>query len=235
MALGGSGQLVPWQAKCTIGLAGRCLKDGCLGRRTVRGDGGLGGRVGFAQHYCVGQTAAQDLGLGADLLQVGLAGGGGHRHDQSLFGNVLARGLLAGVAQGADGGGVGGDDPVHDGAAARVVGSVGVIAGGVQGQEPQQSARCPPHPGPVGPLRGLIVVAQFRKDGTGGGIPQPLQGLDHVGLRLAPLGPVRVQAGGGVQCLLEAGDATPQAMCSTGEKVMPTPEARRPIARPPRR
>jgi hypothetical protein len=57
-------------------------------------------------------VAAQDLGLGTDVVQ-------------------------AGMAQGSDGGDVGGDDPVHDRAAVRVIGAVGVVAGGVQGQQPE--------------------------------------------------------------------------------------------------
>ena len=48
---------------------------------------------------------------------------------------------------------------------------------GVQREQAEQAAGDPPDPRPVPPLRGRLSVAEVLQDRSGGGVPQPFEGL----------------------------------------------------------
>jgi len=155
------------------------------GRDAGRAAGRIRGGAGFGQQHRVRELAADPVDFSADMGElpaVGQPGGDGHGDDQGPADGTRRREVLAGVAQGPDGGGRGGNHPVHD-RTPTGTGRIAVVTRGVHGQPAEQPARRPPHPGPRPIGRWLVVVAQRVQDGTGGAVPQPLQDAGQRGLR----------------------------------------------------
>ena len=149
-----------------VGL-GQVGKDGGLGWAVLAGGAGVLDEEGRG-----GQPGLEQLGFTRGVGQRRLAWCAGHGHDQAVCGRVCGV-VIASVAEGADGGGVGRGHAVDHGEPARLA----VIAGGVQRQLAKQAARCPPDRRSGGPRIGRIRVAEVAENRFGRAVPQPFQDL----------------------------------------------------------
>ena len=113
----------------------------------------------------------------------------------------------AGVAEGSDGRGVGGDDPVHDSPLPGAVGRLlPMVAGGVHGQQAEQPARNPPHARMRLAWPGLLTEPEPVKHWPGRVVPEPLKDLVQHGLGCPALVRTQAEVARGAQRLVEGAD-----------------------------